>query len=84
MAVGSVIKNVILQRKGEQYLDTKTDTVRFLYNATVIVADYEPERHVWTVSTVYRDPSTETKRRGTRYRKTDVDKVVETGQLLEP
>lgn len=72
----SVLKNVVLERKGDQYLDTTSDTIHFLYKATVIVTDYDPEENEWTVVTVYRDPDAAAKRRGHRYREVDVEKVV--------
>ena len=75
-----MIENVILQRKGRQYLDRDEQRIHFLYNATVIIADYDPERHCWVVITVYRDPAAETKRRGTRYEEIDVDTAVETAR----
>lgn len=73
----SVIEKVVLQRKGCQYLDLEEDSIHFIYNSTVIVADYDPGQNEWTVITVYRDPAAEAKRRGTRYEEIDVDKVVE-------
>jgi len=76
----SVIESVVLQRKGKQYADTNTGTVHFLYNATVIVADYQPESNHWFIVTAYRDPDAESKRRSTRYKPVDVDQVVEQAQ----
>ena len=44
---------------------------------------YDSEQNRGALITVYRDPTAETKRRGTRYREINVDRVVDQWQETE-
>lgn len=48
------MKKIVLQRKGRQFYDEKTDKMHFIKSKTVVVADFKPETDTWSIVTAYR------------------------------